>query len=262
VGFRARKLILNVLVLPHQEDEAVALPKRQDDTMEVAVLTAPTRPNNAYPNTDSLIEHASPRRRNDEEKISIFWRLFGGAMISVAALVGVTIYNSMQMSVAELRAEVTRLHEAKSETAKKDDLAALRAIVNGHDLFKVELDSLKERATKGRADLDGLSKENKEQNANVKSMQSTLESLKEKLVTLMTEHKLLRDDTSKVRQDVDKNQAADQERKERRDAQYKAYEETIKDMSKSITELREKIARFEGAATPTKPVVDTAKKQN
>ena len=79
---------------------------------------------------------------------------------------------------------------------------------------------------------------------------------------MTTEHKLLRDDTSKVRQDVDKNQAADQERKERRDAQYKAYEETIKEMGKSIAELREKIARIEGASTPTKPVVETAKKQN
>ena len=240
----------------------MALPKRQDDTMEVAVLTAPTRPSNAYAHTDNLTEHASPRRRNDEERISIFWRLFGGAMISVAALVGVTIYNSMQMSVAELRVEVTKLHEAKSEAAKKDDLAALRTVVNGHDLFKVELDSLKERAMKNRVDLDALSKENKEQNANVKAMQSTLDGLKEKLVTMTTEHKLLRDDTLKVRQDVDKNQAADQERKERRDAQYKAYEETIKEMGKSITELREKIARIEGASTPTKPVVETAKKQN
>ena len=248
--------------IPHQEDEAVAVPKRQEDTLEVAVLTAPTRPTYAYPQSEDHSEHTAPRRRNDEERISIFWRLFGGAMISVAALVGVTLYNSMQMSITELRTEVARLHEAKAEAAKKDDLAALRATVNGHALFKVELDSLKERANKSRADLDGLSKENKEQNAAVKAMQSILDGLKEKLLAVTTEHKALKDDTTKVRQDVDKNQAADQERKERRDAQYKAYEETIKDMAKSITEMREKIARLEGATTPVKPTVETAKKSN
>ena len=201
------------------------LPKRQDDTFEAAVLTAPTRPStsyNAYEVDHS--EHTTTRRRNEEERISIFWRLFGGAMISVAALIGVTLYNGLQMSISELRSEVTRLNEAKSEAAKKDDLANLRAVVNGHDVFKVELDSLKERANKGRLDLDGLSKESKEQNATVKAMLTTLESVKEKLLAITTEHKTLKDDTSKVRQDVDKNQAADQERKERRDArhQYRA----------------------------------------
>jgi FtsZ-binding cell division protein ZapB len=248
--------------IPHQEDEAVAVLKRQEETQEVAVHTAPTRPNYPYPQSEDHSEHTAPRRKNDEERFSIFWRLFGGAMISVAALVGVTLYNSMQMSITELRSEVTRLNEAKSDAAKKDDLVSLRTMVVGHDLFKVELDSLKERANKGRADLDGLSKENKEQNATVKAMQSTVDGLKEKLTAMSIEHKTLKDETTKVRQDVDKNQSADHERKERRDAQYKAYEETIKDLGKSITEIREKVARLEGAATPSKPAVEPTKKTN
>jgi FtsZ-binding cell division protein ZapB len=216
---------LTVSQVPHQEDEAVALPKRQDDTLEVAVLSGSTRSGSVY--EDEPIEYTSSRRRNEEDRISLFWRLFGGAMISVAALVGVTLYNGLQMSISELRTETARLNEAKAEAAKKDDLANLRVMVNGHDLLKVEL-----------------------------------ESLKEKQKAMAVEHKSLKDDTGKVRQDVDKNHAADQERKERRDAQYKAYEETIKEMAKSITELREKIARLEGATTPMKPMGETARKQN
>ena len=58
-------------------------------------------------------------KKSDDEKMHIFWRVFGGALLSVAAFAGFTLYNTLTNSIAELRGEVSRLNEVKAEAAKK-----------------------------------------------------------------------------------------------------------------------------------------------
>jgi len=90
---------------------------------------------------------AAPVKKNDDEKISIFWRVFGGAIVSVAALAGFTLYNTISSSISELRSENSRL---------KEDVTTSRTRADDN---RREIDSLKERLTKYRAEMDVAKKE-------------------------------------------------------------------------------------------------------
>lgn len=204
--------------------------------------------------------------KTGEEKISVFWRVFGGTLISVAALVAITVFNGMNGSINDLRTEVSRLNEAKAEAAKKDDLNALRTQLATYAEYRREIDSLKERAGKHRTELDEVKKESaahveamkKEQSATTDTLKkdvAAMEVLKEKLAGVSADAKAAKDELAKLRQDVDKNAAYDIERRDRRDVQHKQVEEALKDIQKNLLEAREKIARLEGQQSPTKPAV-------
>ena len=49
---------------------------------------------------------AEPKK--DEEHISVFWRVFGGTILSIVALVSITLFNNMASSITELRTELSR----------------------------------------------------------------------------------------------------------------------------------------------------------
>lgn len=65
---------------------------------------------------------AAKKEKSDDEKMSLFWRVFGGTIFSIIALVGVTIYNNLASNISELRAEIARINEARAELVKRDDL--------------------------------------------------------------------------------------------------------------------------------------------
>src|SRR5437763_8513349 len=51
---------------------------------------------------------AKPEEKTDDEKVSIFWRVFGGTILSIVALAAVTLYNNLSSGISDLRAELTR----------------------------------------------------------------------------------------------------------------------------------------------------------
>jgi septal ring factor EnvC (AmiA/AmiB activator) len=63
---------------------------------------------------------AAPPR--GEEKISVFWRVFGGTLLSIAALVVMTVYQQFSASIAELRSAVAHVNETHVDLCKKDEL--------------------------------------------------------------------------------------------------------------------------------------------
>jgi hypothetical protein len=56
-----------------------------------------------------------------EERISLFWRVFGGTLLSIGALVVVTVYQQFSNSLFELRNDMIHLNEARADLVKKDD---------------------------------------------------------------------------------------------------------------------------------------------
>ncbi|MGL4553002.1 MAG: hypothetical protein ACRC33_17645 [Gemmataceae bacterium] len=69
-----------------------------------------------------------------ESSIPLFWRVFGGTVLSIAALVLMTAYAGFTASLAaaqadvgtlgkDVRKEITRLTEMRAELIEKDDLA-------------------------------------------------------------------------------------------------------------------------------------------
>jgi hypothetical protein len=56
-----------------------------------------------------------------EEKLSLFWRVFGGTILSITALVAITLYQQLTGSIADLRSTLSHLSENQAEMIKKDD---------------------------------------------------------------------------------------------------------------------------------------------
>jgi hypothetical protein len=56
-----------------------------------------------------------------EEKISVFWRVFGGTILSITALSVISAYQSLANGIHEVRTDVGHLREAGGEYIKKDE---------------------------------------------------------------------------------------------------------------------------------------------
>lgn len=56
-----------------------------------------------------------------EERISIFWRVFGGTILSITALSVISAYQSLAAGIHEVRTDVGRLRETSGEYIKKDE---------------------------------------------------------------------------------------------------------------------------------------------
>jgi myosin heavy subunit len=222
---------------------------------------------------------AEPKK--EEEHVSIFWRLFGGTILSIVALVSITLYNNISSSITDLRAEVSREREARAELVKKDEyntrVTSIYERMRGIDSLKVELEGQKEKIGTNATVVDGVKKDT---NATIEAMKkdtgaaidslkkdsaslevlkervaaletvkkdiAALDALKEKLTATAAELKVLRDELSKVSANVERNKTSDLERKTSRDLQYKQVEETLKDIQKGLQDCREKLARLEG----------------
>lgn len=250
------------------------IPKRQEDTGEfkinghrddLPVVAQILRP---------AVEPVAASKK-DEEKLSIFWRVFGGTLLSIGALVAITVYNNFSGTISELRAELNRANEARADLVRKDEFNT--RITNSYERIqslqqqnntqnatltslKTETDGLKERLTKSTADLETSRKETAQATEALKKDVAALELVKERITLTAAELKAAREDLGKLRQDVDKNQAYDLERRDRRDSQFKLLDETIKEMQKALQDCREKLARLEGQYAP--PAMPTPKKTN
>jgi hypothetical protein len=59
--------------------------------------------------------------KTGDERISVFWRVFGGTILSICALVVITAYQWLANSIHEVRSDVGRLREGSGEYIKKDE---------------------------------------------------------------------------------------------------------------------------------------------
>lgn len=151
---------------------------RTNDTAEMQALAVAT-----------AATHPVTVKKGDEEKMHVFWRVFGGAILSVAALGAFTLYNTLTSNIAELRAEVSRLNEIKVDAAKKEDVVTLRTRADDN---RRELDGQKERLSKYRLEMDASKKEQaaatdgvkRDLTAVEKDLQKALAEVREKLARL------------------------------------------------------------------------------
>jgi hypothetical protein len=106
-----------------------------------------------------------PPAGRGEERMSLFWRVFGGTLLSIAALVVVTLYQQFTGSINELRAEVVRLNEARGDLVKKDEfnshLTTLWAGLNDAKGTGPGLAAVREKQTLQDQQLKQLENENK-----------------------------------------------------------------------------------------------------
>jgi chromosome segregation ATPase len=168
----------------------------------------------------------------------------------MVALTAITLYNSLQSGITELRGEQAKLNELRGDFVRKDEFNT--RIAANYDRIgtlqtqnstqnaavvslKTEIDGVKERLAKSATEIEGVKKD-----------LATIEVVKERLTALAAELKLAREESMKAKADVEKNLLADQERKAQRDTQYKDLEKAIKDLQTTLQECQVKLARIEG----------------
>jgi chromosome segregation ATPase len=112
----------------------------------------------------SAAESGKAGEKKDEEKMSIFWRVFGGTILSIVALTAITIYNNLSANISELRGELNREREARAALVKKDDfdtrLKTQYDRIRAVEAHKVDIEGLKERAAAKAAAIDGVKRDN------------------------------------------------------------------------------------------------------
>jgi hypothetical protein len=194
---------------------------------EAPVLAAETLRNAAAP--------AAPAK--GEERGSVFWRVCGGTVLSIVALVAVTLYqqltaavNELRTSVAaintDLRKDLTQLGQAHADLVKKDEF-------NG-------------RLTTVWASIKELT-----------PLSGAVGSLKERALVRDQQEKADAEVKEQLRKDVQALEAAVTVLKERltvREQQAQA-EEAHRELVQGLQQLRERLANVEGrqaAATPAK----------
>jgi len=106
-------------------------------------------------------KQAQPEK--EEEHISLFWRVFGGTILSISALVIMTLYNNLSSSITDLRTELNHSQQAQADLVKKDDFntrsTSLYERIRTLDALKADLEGLRERVTASAAAVDGVKKD-------------------------------------------------------------------------------------------------------
>jgi hypothetical protein len=160
--------------------------------------------------------HAQPQQKAepDEHKISVFWRVFGGAIISIAALAAITLYNNLATGIAELRTEIGRGNDARAELVKKDE-------------FNSRSTSMWNRIQE------------------LQAVQLSMTSLKEKVSGLEQQLRAADEDHKSLLQ-AQVQISALQEKVAARDVQLKTADDEVKVLCREMQALRERLAKLEG----------------
>lgn len=168
------------------------IPKRSDDDAVKDGNQRDAQTAAAYTTLRTAADHADPGKKSGEEQMSLFWRVFGGTILSIAALVAVTVFNNITSGISELRADLTkanearvtlandlrtdlaRTNEARGDLARKDELQSRMTTVwerfqtiqtqaaaqaTTITSLKTENDGLKDKLAKTAADLDAAKKD-------------------------------------------------------------------------------------------------------
>ena len=183
-----------------------------------------------------------PTHRHPDDRLSVFWRVFGGTILSITALVAITLYNNLSNTINELRTEVSRANEARAELVKKEEFNARTQNIWDRVQTLQEL----------RATVAGL----KEQVSGFSEKQGDLKSVRDQLGLLEQRLKMAEDD-HKALAKAENTITALEQKAAARDAQFKAAEEERKELAKQLLELRERLAKVEGV-TEVKPMPKSA----
>ncbi len=203
-----------------------------------------------------------------EERVSLFWRIFGGTLLSITALGVLTAYQSVSSSISDLRTGLSHINESKAEFIKKDEYAAMRQRTwdSLNELQKeiaaiaTPLNQLKDRIAQ-------IEEQNKTSAGERREMHEWQATIKERVLQLeqqLTAVKAGQKDLLAIQQAI----TALQEKSLVRDQLLKQMEDDRKELLKELQSLRERLARVEAAreatkeAAPSKNVTDNSPQSN
>jgi len=218
-----------------------------DSYPDSGVIEAETARNGArhIPFTPQPPREAPPEKPKEDGGLSVFWRVFGGTILSIVALIGITLYNHMASGIAELRGEINRLNEAKSELVKKDEYnsrqTSMWTQVQELQALKLLIPGMKEQFTTIGERISSLGKDNKE---SIDAAKTVLADLKERFAAVEQNSKQA--DKERVQlQTLQVAMTALQEKSINRDEQMKQIDSERKSMAQEIQTLRDRLTKVE-----------------
>src|SRR6185312_12772909 len=126
--------------------------------------------------------------KKDEERISLFWRVFGGTILSIVALIFITLYNNLTSTISDLRNDLSREREARAALAKKDDVDAIVRMqferIRSVEGYKSDIEAIKERVTEAGMASETTKKDLTQSFESIKKETAGLEVIKERIAAL------------------------------------------------------------------------------
>ncbi len=183
--------------------------------------------------------------KGSEEKISVFWRVFGGTILSICALVILNLYQWLANGIHELRGDVGRLREAGGEYIKKDEfntrskdvwtrIQELQAVTASVTVLTNKLSALEQQ-------LAAAERERKD----IQTALAQTTILKDRLTTLEEQRKVGEQDHKDLLT-VGPALAALRDRDAAQEKQLKDAETERKEVVRELQHLRERLAKLEG----------------
>jgi chromosome segregation ATPase len=163
-----------------------------------------------------------------EERISLFWRVFGGTLLSIAALVCITVYQQLTSTLGELRTNMNHLTESRAELVKNDEF---------NNRMTSVWSSIKELQS-ANATLSGLKERSALLEQQVRTGQDQVNSQLTSVCTALKDLEVPRESISALK-----------ERLALLEQQVKAGEDERKELVRELQRLRERQAVLEGRQT-------------
>ena len=198
---------------------------------ESPVLMAETLRNAANPSAADRAPSAS-----GEERASVFWRVLGGTVLSIAGMIAVTLYQQLTSSINDVRNSVAALN-----TDLRKDMG---------QVVQTQGDMIRKDEFNGRMSSVWASIKD------IQAMQTSLTSLKERSLVRDQQEKSDADVREEMRKELHQLTAelavlkAQALRREQRDKDEQARRELLDEVQK----LRERLATLEGRQGAAQPV--------
>lgn len=187
-----------------------------------------------------------------EERVSLFWRIFGGTLLSITALGVLTAYQSVSSSISDLRNGLSHLSESKAEFIKKDEYTMLRQRTwDSLTELQKEIGSIATPLNQIKDRLAQLEEQSKLVAGERREMHEWQATIKERVLQLeqqLASVKAGQKDLVVIQQSI----TALQEKSVLRDQQLKQMDDDRKELLKELQSLRERLARVEAAREAVK----------
>jgi gas vesicle protein len=127
-----------------------------------------------------------PAETKDDHQIPAFWRICGATLVSVAAMVAVTLYIQLSNQVGSLRGDLNALRDQNHDLVRTDDynsrnLAIAATIKEVQASNAAAMEFWKERTLSLERQINALQEENKR---TVRELDREVQKLRERLAVL------------------------------------------------------------------------------
>jgi hypothetical protein len=210
--------------------------------------------------SSSMSSHQPPAlpAKNNDEKISLFWRVFGGTILSISALVVISAYQGLSNGIHDLRTDLAKANEARGDFVKKDEFATSKTKIWDHfqemqkesAVVTAPIDPMKLRIDKLEIEYRNFETERRE----MTELRGTFKERLSQIELQLAQSKLTQKEVQALQQSVQ----GLQDKIAFREQQLKQSEDERKELNKELQGLRERLAKVEvtkesrpGAAKPT-----------